>query len=176
MLAELKAATAKKESENRLLMAEVQGLRELVPKSLEHWKKGEEGRLEEVASEVAGLKRLLENRVGRSSAQGTGHLASNAKTATPSPSNAGPQQAGGGYGQQAKGSGRGNEAAADSPLSAGNKESSPQRRTGAAANGGRAAIPAWQMAAAANKSNGGSGSASGSGASANGESAAESGA
>ncbi len=125
-------------------MAEVQGLRELVPKTLEQWKKGEEGRLEEVANEVGGLKRLVENRVGRSSQQGSGQPATT------------PQQS------QTRGNGTvpTAESTGDSSLGskAPNKEASPQRRAGG--NGGKAAIPAWQMAAA-NKSGGGIGKGNG---------------
>ena len=148
LLAEVRAANARREGENRILVAEVQGLRELVPKSLEQWKKGEEGRLEEVAEQVGGLKRLLENRVGRSAQQATGYPA-----ATPASTQA-PQL-------QARGSGPVPAAEPVGGTTTGDKisssDASPSRRGGG--TGGKAAIPAWQMAAA-NKgsSNGGSGS------------------
>ena len=148
LLAEVKAANARREGENRILVAEVQGLRELVPKTLELWKKGEEGRLEEVANEVGGLKRLVENRVGRSSQQMPSHPSS-----TPAPSQSQQSQT------KANGSGPTTESMGDSTVGTkvASKEASPQRRAGG--NGGKAAIPAWQMAAA-NKNSSGSGSAS----------------
>ena len=151
VIGDLKAANTRRESESRIIADQVQGLKDLVPKALEGWKAGGDAKLEELGQELQSLKRLLENRVGRSAG-------------TPTP-------AGRGHPSPAV---NGNEKAKDSALtlsSSTNEVSRSQTPEGssnstAPASGvtvpkrdssassartersdRRAAIPAWQMAA-----------------------------
>ena len=66
MIKDLKAANSRREAENRIIADQVQGLKDLVPKALEGWKASEDRKLEDLGMEVQSLKKLLENKVGRS--------------------------------------------------------------------------------------------------------------
>lgn len=61
---DLKAANTRRENEARVTAEQVGGLRELVPKALEGWKQGEDRKVEELGAEVRSLRKLLQNRMG----------------------------------------------------------------------------------------------------------------
>ncbi|KAL6718940.1 peroxisomal membrane protein pex14 [Lecanora helva] len=82
---DLKAANKRREVENRMVGEQIQGLKEQVPKALEEWKRGGDAKLEELGQEMGSLRRLLENRVGRSG--GTSTPTSTGRGNTPAPSN-----------------------------------------------------------------------------------------
>lgn len=65
MIEDLKAANTRREAESRIITDQVIGLKNMVPKALEGWKASGDAKLEEVGQEVQSLKKLLENRVGR---------------------------------------------------------------------------------------------------------------
>ena len=140
VVADLKAANTRREAESRIIADQVAGLKQLVPQSLEQWKQNGDARLEELGLELQSLKKLLENRVGKSAAMPTytppppknsAHYgaAATSETSTPNAEPAGDSAAPAPGGMVPK------------------RDSSSPKRT----SGGRAAIPAWQMAAA-NKS------------------------
>lgn len=64
---DLKAANTRREAESRIIADQVTGLKDMIPKALEGWKASGDAKLEELGQEVQSLKKLLENRVGRSS-------------------------------------------------------------------------------------------------------------
>lgn len=66
MLGDLKAANTRREAEARIVAEQMQGLKEQVPKALEGWKANGDARLEELGVEMQSLRKLLENKVGRS--------------------------------------------------------------------------------------------------------------
>lgn len=71
VIEDLKAANTRREAESRIIADQVQGLKDLVPKALEGWKASGDAKLEELGQEMQSLKKLLENRVGRSGGTAT---------------------------------------------------------------------------------------------------------
>ena len=67
----LKAANSRHEAESKVVADQIQGLKDLVPKALQGWKASGDARIEELGQEVQSLKKLLENRVGRSASSST---------------------------------------------------------------------------------------------------------
>ena len=140
VIEDLKAANTRRETESRIIADQVTGLKDMVPKALEGWKASGDAKLEELGQEVQSLKKLLENRVGRPAVTpaptGKGHLNGNEKpkdniSASPSAESA-------------------TSSSAPAPgVTAPKRESTPLRGY---ERSDRRAIPAWQMAAATEKS------------------------
>ena len=169
VIADLKAANVRRESEARILADQVSGLKDQIPRALESWKQGEEVKIEEVRGEVSSLKKLLQNRVGAAGAgvqspnMGVGRGAiSGGYAASSAPA------------EQDKGTGTSTPSAggAGSSSTIENQEDAsapgvtePKRESASTRFGrsGGAAIPAWQMAAKKNSSSDGT-SEAGSGA------------
>jgi peroxin-14 len=177
VISELKISSRRREEESRRISDEVRGLRDLIPKAMEGQKENTDSRLKELNTELKSLKTLMGQRmnpttqtstnsygrpsgsVGASTSAGTTSGTTNFSNANQSSSTEGvspkPASVSNGMGTESVASIQGRTA---SPFN-----------TGAPA--GRAAIPAWQMAAA-NKSStsvnttgtGGSGSQDASGA------------
>lgn len=61
---EIKNANNRRESENRILVDQLQGLRDLVPQALEGWRAQGDNRLDDLGGELRSLKKLVANRVG----------------------------------------------------------------------------------------------------------------
>lgn len=149
---DLKASNTRREMESRIIADQVHGLKELVPKALEGWKASGDAKLEELGQEVQSLKKLLENRVGRPSGgqtpTGRGFLNGNEKPReslpTASTTNNGDStpntESAGGSSASASG---GTAPKADSTSSSRGLERGDRK----------AAIPAWQMAAAGKREN-----------------------
>ncbi|KAI9693564.1 MAG: peroxisomal membrane protein pex14 [Bogoriella megaspora] len=169
VLAELKSGARRREEEGKRLGDEVRGLKDLVPKALESQGKEKEDRLRELGNELRSLKTLVGNRIGgqggsrpgsgadRFSAQGTGapvngnglpvgsetsglqqqqiRPAAGSGTSTPLNSSSAVAQNGGVE-----------EGRANSMSSLPDKP--PISSAYSRLANGRAAIPAWQMAAA----------------------------
>ena len=66
MIEDLKAANTRREAESRIIADQMKALKDQVPKALEGWKANGDAKLEELSQEMQSLKKLLENRVGRS--------------------------------------------------------------------------------------------------------------
>lgn len=64
VISDLKAANTRREAESRILADQVRGLKDLVPRALEGWKAGGDGKLEDLGAELRSLKKLVGNRVG----------------------------------------------------------------------------------------------------------------
>ncbi|KAL2063024.1 hypothetical protein VTL71DRAFT_6096 [Oculimacula yallundae] len=157
---DLKTASKRREEESRRIGDEVRGLKDLIPRAMEGQKETTDTRLKELNTELKSLKTLMGQRMnptpststgnsyGRSSGVGSSNVPSNVSTQAASSTNGSST----------------NEVVTPKPASVSNgtgpeivasMQSSTQGRsspfnTGAPA--GKAAIPAWQMAAA-NKSN-----------------------
>ena len=144
----LRESLRRRDADSRRLEDDVRGLRELIPRALEAHKESTDNRLKDLSQELKSLKTLVANRMGGASspntagvnmfgAQGTaavnGAGSSTPGTATPVQPVVG---SGASDGQDA---GPSPAPAASRPISA-----SPYGRF----TSGRAAIPAWQMAAA----------------------------
>lgn len=149
VVADVKAANSRREAESRIIVDQVQGLKDMVPKALETWKANGDARLDDLSQEMQSLKRLLENRVGKSagtsSPAGRGHPPATVNghdkpkdnVSKPDPESSGDASA-------AKSPEAGSASVQSSSAPKG--DLSPVKRAG---QGGdrRAAIPAWQMAA-----------------------------
>lgn len=72
VISELKLASKRQEDENRRIADDVKGLRDLIPKALEGQKETTDGRLKELGGELRSLKMLVGNRVGGGSGTGVG--------------------------------------------------------------------------------------------------------
>ncbi|CZT43020.1 related to PEROXISOMAL MEMBRANE PROTEIN PER10 [Rhynchosporium secalis] len=161
VISELKTASKRREEDTRRIGDEVRGLKDLIPRAMEGQKETTDDRLKELNTELKSLKTLMGQRMnptpstpntGNSYGRASGMASSN------TPSNAPAQPT-----SSTNGSSTG-EVVSPKPASVSNgtgseivasMQSSAQGRsspfnTGAPA--GKAAIPAWQMAAA-NKSN-----------------------
>ena len=150
VIADLKAANTRREVESRIIADQVQGLKELVPKALEGWKANGDARLDELSQEMQSLKRLIENRVGRSASNSTptskgypphvltGNSNSRDNNSTATAGNPNPTS----------GAVASEGIPAPAPgIDASKGDVSPPKRGGLGSDR-RAAIPAWQMAAA----------------------------
>ena len=146
VIGQLKDASRRRDDEGRRLNDEIRGIKDMIPTAMEQQKKSADQRLTDLATEMKSLKTLISNRMSAPApvpaspsrpsssvpsftpATGSGASASSAPTTTDSaPAEAAPVQV--------------PENKFSAPERAG--ASSPYGRTA----GGRAAIPAWQLAA-----------------------------
>ncbi|KAF2644891.1 hypothetical protein P280DRAFT_476872 [Massarina eburnea CBS 473.64] len=160
VLGSLKEASKRQGDDNRRIEDDVRGLRDLIPKALDAQKESTDTRLKELSTELKSLKTLVGNRMGSGAAtrppsaapyygmsQAQASVSTpnvNGTNAVPQPTPATPiEQPNGAGSTEAQGSGsdarRPSNPAPEKPASP-----SPYGRLA----GGRAAIPAWQMAAA----------------------------
>jgi peroxin-14 len=144
----LKTASQRREEESRRISDEVRGLKELIPKAMEGHKESTDNRLKELNAELKSLKTLMGQRMNPPAASSpTPYTRATAVGSSTSPApNAG----------IVSGSSSG-ETTAPKPASVSNgagveSVASLQGRSGSPFNAGtppgKAAIPAWQMAAA----------------------------
>lgn len=162
----LKDSLKRRDGDSRKLEDDVRGLRDLIPKALEAHKESTDNRLKDLSQELKSLKTLVGNRMGSSSpstasrpasgvnmwgSQGQGGVNGNAAggASTPAtPAVAAPAPAGG----AANGSGEAAQQPDSSSSSAAPAAAAAPAQTASSPYGrfsnGRAAIPAWQMAAA----------------------------
>ncbi|KAG4437184.1 hypothetical protein IFR05_007340 [Cadophora sp. M221] len=156
VISELKTASKRREEESRRISDEVRGLKDLIPRAMEGQKETTDTRLRELNTELKSLKTLIGQRMnptsststsnsyGRSSGMGTSSAPTQTASSTNGPSSTEvvtpkPASVGNGTGTESIASVQNSVQGRSSPFN-----------TGAPA--GKAAIPAWQMAAA-NKSN-----------------------
>jgi len=151
VISELKTASKRREEESRRISDEVRGLKDLIPKAMEGQKETTDSRLRELNTELKSLKTLMGQRMNPGATTSTNQygrtsgIGSSTPAATPSTNINGGSSADTTTPKPASVSnGTGTEAVASLQ-----SRSSTPFNTGAPA--GRAAIPAWQMAAA-NKS------------------------
>ena len=151
VIEDLKAANTRREAESRIIANQVTELKDMVPKALEGWKASGDAKLEELGQEVQSLKKLLENRVGRSSLTPTpisrGYPNSTEKSRdSPSTLNSGNS---GTTTTNAETVSNSSTSAPAPGVTVPKRESTPSRGF---ERSDRRAIPAWQMAAATEKS------------------------
>jgi peroxin-14 len=167
VLASLKESSKRQGEDNRRIEDDVRSLRDLIPKALDAQKESTDVRLRELSTELKSLKTLVGNRMGSGGPRpptttpnyyGLGQnqaptpaLNGTPAPSTPAPSTPAPQATPSSTpSEQPNGSnatnGQGNSASSSVPSPALEKAQTtlPYGRTA----GGRAAIPAWQMAAA----------------------------
>jgi peroxin-14 len=144
VLGSLKEASKRQGDDNRRIEDDVRGLRDLIPKALDAHRETTDGRLKDLGTELKSLKTLVGNRMGAGAARPpsiAGNVLGGAVqappavngTSTPTSAVAAPEA-------QSSGS-----AAIPTPTAATPERSaSPYGRV----TNGRAAIPAWQLAAA----------------------------
>ncbi len=148
---DLKAANVRREAESKAIADQVQGLKELVPKALQGWKASGDAKMEELSLEVQSLRKLLENKVGRSggssAATGRGYApptangnekSSDSFAVLPPTSNCTTPPS-----KESPG-----VSSAPAPGITAPKQDSPTPSNTFERGDRRAAIPAWQMAAA----------------------------
>jgi peroxin-14 len=161
VLASLKESSKRQGDDNRRIEDDVRGLRDLIPKALDAQKEANDNRLKELSTELKSLKTLIGNRMSApapapvprvpttpyygSSANGTSTPAVTATTqpaSTEQPTSTPPAASSAMPGGASTGAANGT-ASASTPAA----EPKPVQSWRGSA-GGRAAIPAWQMAAA----------------------------
>ena len=156
VISELKTSSRRREEDSRRISDEVRGLKDLIPKAMEGHQESTDSRLKELNTELKSLKTLMGQRMNPSTQQPstpysrTTGIGASTPTATP---NATSSTSNINIGASAEGvapkpASVSNGTATESVASIQGRTASPFN-TGAPA--GRAAIPAWQMAAA-NKS------------------------
>lgn len=164
VLASLKESSKRQGDDNRRIEDDVRGLRDLIPKALDAQKESTDNRLRELSTELKSLKTLVGNRMGAGTARppvttpsyyGMNQSQSSATpavngTSTPAPlpaSTPAPAEQTNGTSTEAQASSSAIPTPAATPaastLAADKPASSPYSRLPS----GRAAIPAWQMAA-----------------------------
>ncbi|KAH6707624.1 peroxisomal membrane anchor protein conserved region-domain-containing protein [Leptodontidium sp. 2 PMI_412] len=165
VISELKTASKRREEESRRIGDEVRGLKDLIPRAMEGQKETTDTRLRELNTELKSLKTLMGQRMnpvsstttsnsyGRPSGMGTSSVPTPATSSTNGPSTTEvvtpkPASVSNGTGTESVASVQSSVQGRSSPFNTG-------------APSGKAAIPAWQMAAA-NKSNNAASTGSGS--------------
>ena len=192
VISELKEANKRREDDSRRIGDDVRGLKELIPKALDGWKAEEDGKLKELSNGLKSLQILVGNRVGDpSTTNAPGRPYNFNQTVGPSGSNTPRESSSHGphnstsyttNASEKQDEATPNTVSSPTPAPAPGV-SVPKRDSSSASTstfsfdrpGGRAAIPAWQMAAAGNNKGksstgtstpaktGGEGSAEGSG-------------
>lgn len=158
MITDLKTASRRREDEGRRISEEVSTLKGLIPKALEGQKDLTDGRLKELGSELKSLKTLIGNRMGgtvnapAASARNYGALGSKAVNGSGSttPRESTTHTSSGGSGDSGQTASNGSSENQIAPSSIPAPVSSAPSREGTntfGSSGGRAVIPAWQMAA-----------------------------
>jgi peroxin-14 len=161
VLTSLKESSKRQGDDNRRIEDDVRGLRDLIPKALDSQKKSTDERLKELSTELKSLKTLIGNRMGAaappprpqstSGYYGQGQSQTPNTNGTPAASASTPQssstpapieQANGTSATETQTSGNATPAPTPSPAT-----EKPLPAYGRPSPG-RAAIPAWQMAAA----------------------------
>jgi peroxin-14 len=155
VISELKISSRRREEESRRISDEVRGLKDLIPKAMEGQKENTDSRLKELNTELKSLKTLMGQRMNPSTQQPSNPYSrpsgigastpTGTPSATPSTSNVNSSSV---EGVAPKPASVSNGTGTESVASIQGRTASPFN-SGAPA--GRAAIPAWQMAAA-NKS------------------------
>lgn len=161
VIEDLKTAKIRQENDSRNIADQVQGLKDLVPKALEGWKESGDKRLEELGAEMRSLKKLLSNRVGGGSTQqplpkpyssASADRSSGTSTPTGASSTANGIAGSGTMESEEK------KATTSIPCAPAPGVTVPRRETPSVfQSSGRAAIPAWQMAASGGSSKKGEG-------------------
>ena len=161
VLSDLKTANKRREDDNKRIGDEVRALRDLIPKALEGWKADGDNKLKDVGSELKSLKMLVSNRIGgqtpaalgRPFGSGYGGGGSSSGSTTPRESHI--------TGIPHPTNENSTSPSSSSTVTSASVGSLPKRETTSAFSfdgkpTGRAAIPAWQMAASTNKPKGSS--------------------
>jgi peroxin-14 len=174
VISELKLASRRREDENRRISEEVRGIKDGIPRAIDSVREGSEKRLKELGKELGSLKLLMGNRFGTNPvptpASGHGLAARQpADGMTRSASAAVVPEAGSGFDAKIKENAEKSSAATTPGASAtpsnnpwstySASPAAPPRANGASSpfgSMGKAAIPAWQMAAAKNQKAGSS--------------------
>lgn len=160
---DLKAASTRRENEARVMAEQVSGLKDVVPKALEGWKQGEDRKVEDLGAEVRSLRKLLQNRMGGGGQQtptGGGQSAFAGKAAfAPEDQDRSAQTNGMSTPTASAGERSGTVETRDGSLPAPAPGINAPKRDVSMSRGGfgtgRAAIPAWQMAAKSASGEGG---------------------
>lgn len=149
VLSDLKSASRQREEESRRIGDEVKGLKDMIPKAMEGQKETTDIRLKELNTELKSLKTLMGQRMAPPTAQSTNSFS---RPATSTPLGVAPHTTTNVNGTSST------DTAVPKPASVSSgsgTESFALHRTSSPFNtgapSGKAAIPAWQMAAA-NKS------------------------
>jgi peroxin-14 len=151
VIGELKTASRRREEESRRIADEVRGLKDLIPKAMEGQKENSDARLKELNNELKSLKTLMSQRMNSPTASNSSPYGRTAGAGAPTPTPPSASSVNGASSGEAvtpKPASVNNTVGTESVASLQGRSASPFN-TGAPS--GRAAIPAWQMAAA-NKS------------------------
>ena len=152
VVGEMKSANRRRQDESSRISSEVRNLKDLIPKALEAQKESNDKRLMELNSELKSLKTLMSNRI---SGSGAANLATSRSLGGPNMfGSQGTSNVNGSPGvvQSTNGTGGSTADAASPSTQPASAVASPDRTQSASpygrTPGARAAIPAWQMAAA----------------------------
>ncbi|CAG8948473.1 unnamed protein product [Penicillium salamii] len=156
LVADLKNSSRRRDDETRRISDEVKSLKDAIPKALEGAREGNENRLKELGTELKSLKTLLGNRLGGSGASPVAGRTVGS-TNIPSPTRPAPEESSPTPPAPAPAATNGLAAtvapAEQEPTQAASPATTSQTAPNPLSQLGRSAsIPAWQMAAAANRS------------------------
>jgi peroxin-14 len=152
VISELKISSRRREEESRRISDEVRGLKDLIPKAMEGQKENTDSRLKELNTELKSLKTLMGQRINPTSQTSSNSygrasgIGASSSTGTPSvtPNFSTANQSSSAEVLSPKPASVSNGTGTESVASIQGRTASPFN-TGAPA--GKAAIPAWQMAA-----------------------------
>lgn len=153
VISDLKVANTRREAESQILADQVRGLKDLVPKALEGWKATGDGKLEDLGAELRSLKKLVGNRVG--SVSGSQQPLTGRPFAGFGVAREKTSSSGGPGGLTAAGRNETGDVQDDlvgSTPAPAPGFTAPRRETPSGSQSGLAAIPAWQMIAATERS------------------------
>jgi peroxin-14 len=163
VLASLKESSKRQGDDNRRIEDDVRGLRDLIPKALDAQKESTDNRLKELSTELKSLKTLIGNRMGSGTQRppstsspysyGAGQPQNSAQTpnvnGTITPSTSTPQPSSTPVpSEQTNGTSTTESQTSATPASTSTPSSEKPAPSYGRLSTGRAAIPAWQMAAA----------------------------
>ncbi|USP73974.1 hypothetical protein yc1106_01248 [Curvularia clavata] len=153
VLASLKESSKRQGDDNRRIEDDVRGLRDLIPKALESHKEATDNRLKELSTELKSLKTLMANRMGSAAPRPqapSGYYGAGQQQSAPQTPNA--------NGTSAASTSTPQPPSTPAPAEQTNSTSATENQTNGTTTPmasyssrmptGRAAIPAWQMAAA----------------------------
>lgn len=154
VLASLKESSKRQGDDNRRIEDDVRGLRDLIPKAMDAQKESTDNRLRELSTELKSLKTLVGNRMGAGTARPAAPTPNYYQSQSPAPtpnvngtsgtSTPAPQQS-----SSTPAPAEQTETQASSTPAASASTPTTEKPAGSTygrAAGGRAAIPAWQMA------------------------------
>ena len=152
IISELKTANAKREDDARRMEAEIKSMKDGIPRSIENVKDASERQLKELSTELASLKMLMSNRIGGGGGGGMANIPktqpANISSLSSSAVQTPVQETAPGSSSNVTGVNGAGKAPSFAMPSSTSQATTPRPASSTSfSSSGKAAIPAWQMAA-----------------------------